>query len=407
MFLPREIPVSQHNMHISLNLIYYVHKTYADGSHPILLQYTVNRKVKRKVLARCQKKDWDPDTRRLRITMPNANAINQYIENELLNAERDLYEIRSGQKPRSEIFKSKPFLSIGKALDRELIRMQLEYKSGQYDKVLGLKRQIRDINIDIQDIDREWILALIYDFREKGNIGSTIQKKVKLLRSVIARYSERGVTREHRNIRIPVQKSIKIKLTRREIHLIENLQLPVNDLITAARDLFILQIYLRGIRIGDILQAYSSDFENDRFFYYDDKTNKRFSLKIIDPARPIIDRYKGKHQRLFPFFSWKPNEKLTAFENERRRLKHKESCTTIVNKHLKVIAGMTGITKPLSSHVARHTFARMAIDKINNPMITMELLGHTSLAIHQQYLKDLRQEEILDDAADDIFSEIL
>jgi hypothetical protein len=29
-----------------------------------------------------------------------------------------------------------------------------------------------------------------------------------------------------------------------------------------------------------------------------------------------------------------------------------------------------------------------------------------SLAIHQQYLKDLRQEEILDDAADNVFSEI-
>lgn len=68
-----------------------------------------------------------------------------------------------------------------------------------------------------------------------------------------------------------------------------------------------------------------------------------------------------------------------------------------------------GITKPLSSRMARRTFAKikMAIDKINNPMITMELLGHTSLAIHQQYLKNLRQEEILDDAADDIFSEIL
>jgi integrase len=51
--------------------------------------------------------------------------------------------------------------------------------------------------------------------------------------------------------------------------------------------------------------------------------------------------------------------------------------------------GDAGIDKPLSSHIARHTFARMAIDKVNNPMITMSLLGHTSLAVHQQYLKDV------------------
>jgi integrase len=64
---------------------------------------------------------------------------------------------------------------------------------------------------------------------------------------------------------------------------------------------------------------------------------------------------------------------------------------------------MAGIQKPLSSHIARHTFARMAIDKINNPMVTMELLGHSSLAVHQQYLNDIRKEDVLDQAADDIF----
>lgn len=65
---------------------------------------------------------------------------------------------------------------------------------------------------------------------------------------------------------------------------------------------------------------------------------------------------------------------------------------------------MAGIDKSLSSHIARHTFARMAIDKVNNPMITMNLLGHTSLAVHQQYLKDVRNEEVLDDVTDEIFA---
>lgn len=64
---------------------------------------------------------------------------------------------------------------------------------------------------------------------------------------------------------------------------------------------------------------------------------------------------------------------------------------------------MVGITKPLSSHIARHTFARMAIDKINDPMITMELLGHSSLAIHEGYLNDIRKDDLLNQTADDIF----
>jgi len=64
---------------------------------------------------------------------------------------------------------------------------------------------------------------------------------------------------------------------------------------------------------------------------------------------------------------------------------------------------MADIKKPLSSHIARHTFARMAIDKVKNPMVTMELLGHSSLSVHQAYLNDIRKDDQLDNAADEIF----
>lgn len=56
---------------------------------------------------------------------------------------------------------------------------------------------------------------------------------------------------------------------------------------------------------------------------------------------------------------------------------------------------MAGIMKPVSSYIARHTFARMAIDKINNPMVTMERLGHSSPAVYQQYLNDIRKDDQL------------
>jgi len=82
----------------------------------------------------------------------------------------------------------------------------------------------------------------------------------------------------------------------------------------------------------------------------------------------------------------------------------KESCTTIVNKYLKEIAKVTNIEKPLTTHIAKHTSPpRMAIDKIKNPMVTMELLGHSSLSIHQGYLNDIRKDDVLDQAVDDIF----
>lgn len=40
-------------MNITLKLPIYTSKPYADGSHPIILRYTINRKVKKKVLYKC------------------------------------------------------------------------------------------------------------------------------------------------------------------------------------------------------------------------------------------------------------------------------------------------------------------------------------------------------------------
>lgn len=220
---------------------------------------------------------------------------------------------------------------------------------------------------------------------------------------MILRYSSKGVTKDIKAVTVATTKSLKQKLTSQELTNLVALELPEDSLLAATRDLFLLQIYLRGVRIGDLLQAYSRNFAEGRFIYTDDKTGKEYDIKLIPQAMAIVERYKGRYDRLFPFFTWSPNKKSTKWDNERDRLKHKEVCTSVVNAQLKVLAVMAGIKKPLSSHIARHTYARMAIDKIKNPMITMELLGHSNLNIHQGYLNDIRKTDELDDANDDIF----
>jgi len=126
--------------------------------------------------------------------------------------------------------------------------------------------------------------------------------------------------------------------------------------------------------------------------------------KLIPKAQKIIDKYYGKHDRLFPFFKLKIDPKWSEFELRYRTMKQKECATAKINRYVKIVAEKAGIDKHISSHIARHTFARMAIDKVNNPMLSMDLLGHKSLAVHQAYLNDIRKDDILDAAADDIFS---
>lgn len=90
-------------------------------------------------------------------------------------------------------------------------------------------------------------------------------------------------------------------------------------MITAARDLFVIQVYLRGIRVGDILQAYSADFKDGSFSYTDDKTGKLATIRLTPRAQAIVDIYAGKARRLFPFFTGLqiisyPNSKMNGID---------------------------------------------------------------------------------------------
>jgi integrase/recombinase XerD len=333
---------------------------------------------------------------------------NNFIAEKFAAAERDLFDVQTGSIKQDSLFEKKERFTLDQAFTRELVRLKAEGKAGSYNKVEGFKKQLKvftDIKVlNLQDMDYAWFHSLAAYFKKIGNIGATTQKKIKTIRAVVAKYSPTPMSEELKAFKVPEKKSIKQKLSGQELEALETLELPEGDKIEAVRDLFLLQVYLRGIRVGDLLQAYSESFKDGLFNYKDDKTGQSFSIKLIQKAQVIVDRYSGRYERLFPIMQWTANKKLSAFENKQARMKQKEICTAVVNKYLKMIGTMAGIDKPLSSHIARHTFARMAIDKINNPMVTMELLGHSSLAIHQQYLNDIRKNDVLDQAADDIFS---
>ncbi len=69
------------------------------------------------------------------------------------------------------------------------------------------------------------------------------------------------------------------------------------------------------------------------------------------------------------------------------------------NKDLKEIAQICGIDKPLSSYVARHSFANCLKQKGVATDVISESMGHQNLAITQAYLKEL-DSTVLDEASE-------
>ena len=100
------------------------------------------------------------------------------------------------------------------------------------------------------------------------------------------------------------------------------------------------------------------------------KTSQAVRIPLLPKAQEIIDKYKDDPKLK------KQNRILPAFTNQ------------CLNSFLKEIADCCRITKPLTFHIARHTFATTVTLTNGVPIETVsKLLGHTSIRTTQIYAK--------------------
>lgn len=104
-----------------------------------------------------------------------------------------------------------------------------------------------------------------------------------------------------------------------------------------------------------------------------EKTSKMISVPLLPKAKVLLDKYNNAIQ----------DYALPKFSNQK------------INSYLKEIAGIVGINKPISHHMARKTFASTVLLYNDVPMeIVSELLGHSSMKITQEYYGKVVQKRV-------------
>ena len=122
-------------------------------------------------------------------------------------------------------------------------------------------------------------------------------------------------------------------LTKDELARIEGLTLIDGSMLAAARDMFVFQAYT-GMAFSD-MQAFSLDKcrrDGDRWLMAGQrvKTGVTYYVRLLPQVLAVVEKYGGELPKV---------------------------AVQTYNKNLKKIAQATGITKRLTSHVGRHTFA--------------------------------------------------
>lgn len=177
-------------------------------------------------------------------------------------------------------------------------------------------------------------------------------------------------------------RTAKRAITVKEIRKIEKLDLPRGFSLDKARDLFLLSFYLRGMAFVDMAFLKKTDLKCSMVNYNRRKTHQNLNIEWMKPMQTIIDKYAEQTKDspyLLPILTGKESSPYTAY----RKVEHN------TNYNLKKIGEMVGLKIPLTTYVARHTWASVALH-MNIPIATIsEGMGHNSFKTTQIYLQSL------------------
>lgn len=173
--------------------------------------------------------------------------------------------------------------------------------------------------------------------------------------------------------KLKMQKVNREQLSEAELEAVESKKLTIERL-DMVRDMFVFSCYT-GLAYIDMINLEPENIiagtDGDRWIRtFREKTSIPVNVPLLPRALNIIDKYKDNARTLsggkvFPVVS---NQK--------------------VNSYLKEIADLCGITKNITFHMARHTFATTVTLSNGMPIETVsKILGHTKITTTQIYAK--------------------
>jgi len=236
--------------------------------------------------------------------------------------------------------------------------------------------------------------------KASGIVMNTISFYMRILRAVYNRAVEKGIVEQRnpfRHVYTGIDKTVKRALALKEIRKIKELDLTFYPALDFARDMFLFSFYMRGMSFKDIAFLKVANIMGDRIYYSRQKTSQKLNIKLTDKAMDIILKYNdlsNKGTFLFPIIRYPGRNEFNQYKNGYRK----------TNRRLKMLGDILNFRIPLTTYVARHSWASIAKRSGIPTSVISEGLGHDSEKTTQIYL-DSFENNVLD-AANELITDI-
>ncbi|MEI8366540.1 MAG: site-specific tyrosine recombinase XerD [Parachlamydiaceae bacterium] len=231
--------------------------------------------------------------------------------------------------------------------------------------------------VSIAAVETNDIIAFLSSLSERGYASASICRMLAAIKMFFRFLSREGVITINRALYLQTPKLWQLipdVLTCEEVDLLVKQPDPLT--FSGARDRAILEVlYASGLRVSELcsLDLYSVDELSVRVM---GKGSKERIVPIGEEAISAIDHYLLHFRGNFD-----SEKQLALFVNKRGQRIDRSTVWRMIKNYGK----QAGITKNISPHTLRHSFATHLLDNGADLRVIQEMLGHASISTTDRY----------------------
>lgn len=207
--------------------------------------------------------------------------------------------------------------------------------------------------------------------------ATSVRRKIAALRSFYSLQKREGRRPDNPAQDVPPPKAAKRLpqvMSEAEVNTLLRTRIAGKDDTLRLRNAAIMELlYASGIRRAELVGLNLADIDTERrMMRVLGKGNKQRMVFMNEAAATAIRAYLGMRPR--------SNDEALFLSNRKTRLSHRQAWVIF-----REFAQLSGLTKHVTPHVMRHSFATHLLENGADIMTIKELLGHESLSTTQIY----------------------
>ena len=395
---------------MKIKVVLRANTVYKSGESPLMLRFTHQRQTRFVALGISIKpKYWDEEREMITTKHPQRSELQSKIESAKSEFIRRIAKLEALEMPvtfesvidnRNQSVR----ITIREAFEGEIERLAKLGKFKTRDKykfTLSALNKYSRTDIPFDTIDTDFLKGFEEWMHTAGNSANTIATRFSALKALFNKMQrEKKIARKESpfdsyKVANSWKNTRKRAITKEEVGRIVALKIEVNhstEYKRIARDIFLFSYYSAGMNFGDIARLRYGDIADGRIYYSRQKTKKRLSCKLSKQLEDVLHSYwlKGASEDdyIFPILDKRTHKTDEQIYNRLAKVLGK------INRELKKIGEELGLSHPLTTYVARHTYATVMKRAGVSLALISETLGHSSLSTTQIYLDSFDNEQI-------------